>query len=647
MTLAQSSTRIIDSRHPNFLSTMTDWEKWRLTYRGGEEFRNRYLEQFTTREEKLDYESRKKITPIPSYAKAAINDIRNAIFQRMRDIIRRDGSDGYQRAINGLDLGVDRRGNSMNAFLGTKLLTELLVMGRCGVFVDNSVLEGPSLADAIGARPYLYSYQVEDILSWSCTKPEQPSEFQSVLLRDTCMDYDRRTLLPLQTFQRFRLLWVDQDTGFVNLQFYDMHGKEIDRDGNPSGPIVLELTRIPFVLLDIGDSLIKDVCQHQIALLNLGSSDVNYALKSNFPFYVEQRDLRAVGSHLKQVANPDGTATVGGQTSHDNEVKVGVMQGRFYDIKANPPTFIAPPSEPLHASLELQQKLEEDIRKLVNLSVVSLATRASAESKSLDNQGLESGLSYIGLVLESAERKIAEHWAAYEEAKPSRRQIATIKYPDRYSLKTDSDRIDEATKLSKLMYAVPGQTIKREISKSIVESLIGGKVSLDTIEKVYGEIDKSNYTTSDPQTIIEAVEAGLVGEQTGSMALGFDQDEYLQAREDHALRAARVQAAQMSQMPGPTLVPGSRSAVRSIDPVGPLPPADPAARGVPDLSTDPLRAARREKAASRDKTLRASKKRRVRGKGRFNLTATGANEQGNGGSQQNGQNQDNNGFGGH
>ena len=33
----------------------------------------------------------------------------------------------------------------------------------------------------------------------------------------------------------------------------------------------------------------------------------------------------------------------------------------------------------------------------------------------MDNQGLEAGLSYIGLVLEAAERQIAEFWAAYEE----------------------------------------------------------------------------------------------------------------------------------------------------------------------------------------------------------------------------------------
>jgi hypothetical protein len=156
---------------------------------------------------------RKAMTPIPAFGKAAINDIRNSIFQRMRDIIRIGGTSGYQSAVNGLDLGVDRRGNNMNAFLGMKVLTDLLVMGRCGVFVDNSIVTGETLADAMGARPYLYSYQAEDILSWSCTKADDPSEFHSLLLRDTALEYDRRTMLPLQTFQRFRMLWIDETNG--------------------------------------------------------------------------------------------------------------------------------------------------------------------------------------------------------------------------------------------------------------------------------------------------------------------------------------------------------------------------------------------------------------------------------------------------
>jgi hypothetical protein len=37
----------------------------------------------------------------------------------------------------------------------------------------------------------------------------------------------------------------------------------------------------------------EDIADYQIALMNLESSDINYMLKSNFPFYVEQYDPRA------------------------------------------------------------------------------------------------------------------------------------------------------------------------------------------------------------------------------------------------------------------------------------------------------------------------------------------------------------------
>ena len=51
-------------------------------------------------------------------------------------------------AINGLNLGVDLRGNTMNGFLGIKVLTELLIMGRVGVYVDSPLVPGnATLAD--------------------------------------------------------------------------------------------------------------------------------------------------------------------------------------------------------------------------------------------------------------------------------------------------------------------------------------------------------------------------------------------------------------------------------------------------------------------------------------------------------------------
>jgi hypothetical protein len=587
--------KLIDSRQPGYLSGMTDWRKWRLTYEGGDDFREAYLERFSTREDQTDFATRKAMTPVPKFAGAAINDIRNSIYQRLRDVARRGGSRVYQEAVNGNNLGVDHRGSTMNAFLGVKVLTELLVMGRVGVFVDHPfVPRHATLASVRRPAPYLYKYDIEDILSWTCSKPEAPSEFQAVLLRDTTLQYDQTTLLPSLTVERYRYLRIDENTGRVHLQFYDAKGQPVDQFGQPGGEIQLELERIPFVMLDLGGSLIRDVCQQQIALINLGSSDVNYALRSNFPFYIEQKDLRAVGAHLKHAATEDGTATSGGQGAADASIKVGATHGRTYDKGMNAPAFINPSAEPLRASLELQDRLKRDIRELVNLAVSSLAVRASAESKAMDNQGLEAGLSYIGLLLESAERQIAEFWAAYEERNENKRELAMVKYPERYSLKSDTDRIKEAQELQKLMGAVPGRKVKRELAKGVVQTLLGGKISVDELEEITREIDNAHYTTSDPNVIIQAVVNGACGAKTASIALGFDDDEYLAAREDHAARIARIAESQGKENDG----------------------SDPGARGVADLSANP-NAGKDEKAASRDTTMQDTTAPRVRGKGRF------------------------------
>ena len=596
--------RIIDSRHPNFLADVNDWKKWRLTYQGGRQYIQKYLKKFSKKEDNKEFQHRKDMTPIPGFAASAVDDIRNSIFQRLRDVIRREGSDDYKRAIQGLDLGVDLRGSTMNAFMGMDVLTELLVMGRVGIYVDNPIVfrtDGidPSLADVEGIRPYLYLYQVEDILSWRCSKPEDPSEFQSLLLRDTCMDFDTDTMLPLTSFERFRLLWINQETGLVNMQFLDGDGNPVGREGNPiSEPIELNLDRIPFLMPEIGGSILTNVCQHQIALLNLVSSDVSYALKANFPFYTEQRDLRGVGDHLRHGVAPDGTAEAGGQHNHLREFNVGPTQGRAYDIKAERPAFIHPSPEPLQASMLLQEKLEGDIRKLVNLAVFSMASRASAESKSLDNQGLEAGLSFIGLVLENAERRITDMWAAYENANKRKRQIAVIKYPDRYSLKDDASRVKEARELSELIQETPSKTARQEMWKNLVAILLSGRVPVEKIDAINQEINNANFTTSNPDVIIAAVEAGLAGEETASLALGFAKGEVEKARKDQAARIARIQQAQSP--------PGQD---------GPPKPGESAARGVPDLDPDPG-AAKGEKDSSRNPDTKPDRKRQVRGRGK-------------------------------
>lgn len=606
---------LADIRHPEYLEDQIYWADWREAYNAGPRFVQRNLKQFSNRETAADFESRKFYTPIPSYARAAVNDVRNSIFQRLRDVTRRDGSEAYMQAASGEIGGVDNKGTSMQSFLGIDVLTDLLIMGRVGVYVDMPQLSGlRTLADEGSVRPYCYYYQVEDILSWSVTKPEEPGDFTSILLRDRGVDYNqgfaKGAYLPSGSYTRYRFMWIDPDSGKVNMKLTDEKDMPLTFDGLPvkgEGVTTLDLDRIPFTMLDIKGSLLKDVYKHQIALLNLGSSDVAYALKANFPFYTEQQDTRATGAHLKQTVADDGTTTTSDNSKAGQEARTGVSHGRTYDLKAERPGFIHPSSEPLMASIKLQEKLEDDIRKLVNLAVQNKTGQraVSAEAMKLSDQGLEAGLSYIGLILEGAERRIAEHWAAYENKNASQRQIATVKYPDRYSLKDDGDRIIEAKELADLMYTVPGTTVKKELSKNIVSVLLAGRVAMGTIDTIFGEIDTSEYTTSDPETIIRAQEAGLCGEQTASQALGFSEDEYLQAREDHVSRAVRILEAQ-------TKIQAEAAATAQ----GMAPPAEgeaPAARGVKDLDTD-TESGKEEKVT--EVTLTDDKRPPVRGEGK-------------------------------
>jgi|GEM_PF-1460925 len=656
----RDNTFLTAIRHPTYLEDEMHWFEWRDVYNGGQRFVRRNLKKFSNRETDADFKDRKFFTPIPTFAKGAVNDVRNSIFQRLRDVVRRDGSEAYMKAAVGENGGVDNKGSSMQSFLGIDVLTELLVMGRVGVYVDMPHLSGlRTMADEGNARPYCYMYRVEDILSWAVAKPEEPGNYTAILVRDTGMNYNQGfahgAYLPNGGYLRYRFMWIDPQTHKVKTKMYDEEDNLIDINGaringsnmqgvsrdiktitdeggveSEAGVITLDLTRIPFTMLDIGGSLLKDVYKHQVALLNLGSSDVSYALKANYPFFIEQKDMRAVGGHLKKKISDDGTSVTSDNSEIGTEARTGVTRGRTYDIKAQAPEFIHPSPEPLMASMKLQEKLEDDIRKLVNLAVQNkMGQRAiSAEAMKLSDQGLEAGLSYIGLVLESAERQIAEHWAAYENKDPKKRKIATVKYPDRYSLKDDADRIQEAKDLSALMYTVPGRTVKKELSKGIMRALLAGKISIDTMDKIEKEIDEAEYATSDPEIIVRAQEAGLVGEQVASVALGFLKNEYKQARKDHTDRVSRISdaqaesalkaklaeyqaAAQIGATPGATgKTPTTANAVTGA-PGG----ANPAARGIPELDINPNSGVVERKAATNTVTS-PEKKKPVRGKGK-------------------------------
>jgi hypothetical protein len=557
-----------------------EWRKFRLTYEGGTFFKNEYLKKFTSRETDTDFENRKDITHVPAHAKAAIIDIRNSIFQRMVDITRAGGPASYIDAVKGLGLGVDCRGTSMNSYIGQIVLPELLVIGRVGVFVDKPVLETQTLADG-SPSPYLYHYQAEDILSWHY---DHRNMLDAVLLRDNDYVYDEATGLTVGRSESFRLLRKVPEGVEVKIFYHPESEVAMPKKlVLKQPPVLLELDEIPFHLLNLSHSLMVDIADYQVSLLNMGSSDVNYALKSNFPFYTEQYHPSAELPHLRP-SDPEGTGIASdAESSGARKINVGVTQGRRYPIGLDRPGFINPSAEPLRVSMEKQKDLRKEIRLLVNLSVANLdTTRASAESKEKDNTGLEAGLSAIGLELEQAERAIGRIWAQYEGHKGE----VTVNYPNNYNLRTDDDRRKEAKELRDTLPTVPSITFQKAIAKQIVVVLVGDKVSDEDLKKMHDEIDASAVVVTDPEIIGQDHERGFVGDELASRLRGYPEGEAEQAAKDHAARAARIVQAQTSM----------------------------AARGAPDLDTD-TSSGKQERKEATDTTMQTTAADRTRGKG--------------------------------
>jgi hypothetical protein len=545
--------------HPHYILDLVEYAKWRLTHIGGRQFVHTYLQKFDAREDDGDFQRRREMAYCPAFAKEGIIEIKNGIYQRMNEISRKNGSPSYREAIDGVNGGVDLEGSNMNSFIGQKILPEMMVMGKVGVFVDMPRFEPVStLAHFQKApRPYLYQYVAEDIVNWSWVCKENELYFTHLLLRERRFVFDEFSGLPKGEEEVYRFLRLT-DTG-VLVQFWKRNPKPQNKNDLDIllEEFTLDLPMIPFVLFSIGNSLLRDVADYQIGLLNLASSDLNYALKSNFPFYTEQYDQKTedlyknlgpltnvtVGLDGREITTErDGRQkNISGQNDA-KEVSTGVRHGRRYPIGAERPGFIHPSSEPLKASMDKQLQMREEIRQLLNLSVSNVSpTRASAESKRVDQVGLESGLASIGLELQGGERQLARIWEAYQ----NNTSYSHIVYPTTYSLKSDEQRMTEAEKQKELKVAVPSKTFQKWMAVQIADTLFEGKVPSEELENVHREIIEANFITSDPQEIQIDMNLGLVTAETASNARGYDgAKEVPQAQKEHAERLAIISIAQ-------------------------------------------------------------------------------------------------------
>jgi len=580
---------IVGLCHPLHEENQLEWCKWREAYHGGRHFINKYMVKHSARETDAEFEARKKISYNPAFAKAAINEIKNAIFQRLVDVTRDGGPQTYLDAATGQIGGVDLRGSSMNTFLGRELIPELLVIAKVGVWVDNATEEqlGPTLSSRGGQHPYIYRYKAEDIRSWSKGDFGDPDEFTKILLRDRVEQKDSVLGLVISERIRFRKAEViinEDGSRHVEVKFFNDVGEQIDRDFNGTTEVtILNIPQIPFVEFSLIDSLMTDAADYQVAHLNLASADLGYALKANYPFYTEQYDPRGKSPYI-QKSDSDNTGTDAEKIAKGKDIKTGATKGRAYPINTDRPEFIHPSPEPLEVSMKKQESMKEEVRELINLTVANLKPRmASAESKQHDERTLENGLSYIGLEIEQGERRIAWFWAMYE----NNREVTTVKYPEKYSLKSDKERREEAQELAKIGDTTPSLTMKKEIAKEIADITIGHKVSHARLKEIKDEIEQTDIIVFDTELVSQDVQDGILSAEGAGQMRSYPKDEHTKAQKEHSERLARIQIAQGGE--------------------------DGGARGVDDTDDDPSRTANDEKKDSQNKDSEGDLTNRTRG----------------------------------
>ena len=529
-------------KHPEYTEEYNDFCKWRSAYNGGRKFIDDYLKPLSRRETTDDFAARKQIAYVPKFAASAINKIKNAIYSRMTNVKRVGGPTSYHDACEGMLGGVDLNGSTMNMFMGTDVLIDLMIMRKVGVLVDAPQYEGKTLLDKGNGHPFVSMYQRENIRSWKWTFQGSRKVLTSLLLEEA-VEIENEYGLPSGTTCRYRHMQLTNRG--VSVTFYAKDQKE------PESQVVLSIPRIPFEFLEIPVSLMQDVSDYQAALMNIESSDISFVMKANYPFFYEYYNQKAEPEGMKVVAVPTADGTVADQQpARQREVATGATQGRRYPQGVDSPGFVNPSPETLEVSMKKGEQLKDDIYRLVNLNLEN--TARSAESKEKDEHTVEDSLSFFGLTLQKAEIRIGELWAMFEGSKA----YPKVTYPEEYSLKSPEERNEEAEQLTKRKDDIPSDTYKKAVSKKIARLTVGTEVSASDWKKITSEIDSAETLTTNPDQVLADHEAGLVGDETASLARGYKKGEVEKARKDRAERIKLTLEAQG----GPENASGARGA---------------------------------------------------------------------------------------
>lgn len=497
--------------HPSY--DEENYKLWRLIKEGGKDFVEEYLVK-REQETETEFSNRKDQTPDPAIAASAIDDVRSAFAPRM-EVTRTGGHEIYQAMMKGLEGGVDGNHTTQDDYLKTQVLPELLFMGKVGVLIVNT--DPPTI-------PYCELYKAEDIWNWSYSR----GQLTKLVLNESAIIY--KNGLPSGETKDIHRIFTLTPNG-VEMTITDRNDAPLDEDLN-SGEFtqILRLTEIPFVIYELPHSLLKSIDRYQITYLNLESSDIAWLFRANMTIYTEQGS--AIEDQIRRKKTDD-------ETQDMPKVLLGDSIGRRYGVGMDRPQFIAPPTEPIETSMKKQKQIEDRIKDILKTKLSELKM-ASAESLTLRERGLESGLAAIGSVLRSGDVKtaIVIHMYLGSDERPS------ISYPVKYELRTEEDRVVAAKALKEIQISIGSLAAKKQLEILICRTLLEAKIPAAKLREIESEIEQSELGIYDPTQVVELVNAGIISHEIAGIILNTPKDDYKKAEEEHRARLIAIQQAQ-------------------------------------------------------------------------------------------------------
>lgn len=332
----------IDSRHPDYASTVSVWRKIRTVVSGEEAVKRAddYLPRPTQMTDS-DYNLYRKRAKFYSAAERTLTAFVGFVQRKEPSIIIDDDQIAY------LISDIDGRGTSLDEFAG-RILTEVIMMGRAGISVD--VVDG---------RIVLESHRAESITNWHCDANGSPN---LVVISDAEAVPNPDDPYVLDTRQVYRS-WRETDIGVVYQKFVESaRGQYVETAAaelsGPSAPV----TSVPVVI--VGTSGVRSDVDRStlLPIVNLSlhhymlSADRNWGLH-----FVALPTPYIVGVSPEQAPSAIGPTSM--WAIPNENARVGMLEFTGAGLR------------------EISSEMEDDKREIADMGARILESRArSAES---------------------------------------------------------------------------------------------------------------------------------------------------------------------------------------------------------------------------------------------------------------------------